>query len=106
MDSNGNISTRRWYVSNGNAYRDVDMTNHGNFATHPDFPEAVYPSDKGLVLSGVEKKDLNMMLKNYGKPDGYTWHHLEDGKGMLLVETKIHSGFHHSGGASVLRNSK
>lgn len=46
------------------------------------------------------------MLKNYGKPDGYTWHHLEDGKGMLLVETKIHSGFHHSGGASVLRNSK
>ena len=38
LDSNGNISTRRWYDSNGNAYRDVDMTNHGNPATHPDWP--------------------------------------------------------------------
>lgn len=77
-----------------------------DFATHPDFPEAVYPSKKGLVLTGVEKEDLRMMLKNYGKPRGYTWHHLEDGKGMLLVETKIHSSFHHSGGATILRNVK
>ena len=77
-----------------------------DFATHPDFPEAVYPSKKGLVLTGVEKEDLRMMLKNYGKPRGYTWHHLEDGKGMLLVETKIHSSFHHSGGATILRNIK
>ncbi len=44
-----------------------------------------------------------MMCDNYGKPD-YTWHHLEDSGGMLLV-TKIHSRFHHSGGASVLRNN-
>ena len=30
LDNNGNVSTRRWYDSSGNAYRDVDMTNHGN----------------------------------------------------------------------------
>ena len=28
LDDQGNIITRRWYDSNGNAYRDVDMTNH------------------------------------------------------------------------------
>lgn len=57
-------------------------------------------------LAGVEKEDLRMMLKSYGKPRGCTWHHLEDGKGMLLVETKIHSRFNHSSGASILRNVK
>ena len=75
------------------------------YATHPDFPDAVYPREKNLTLTGIEKEDLKMMRDNYGKPDGYTWHHLEDGEGMLLVETKIHSRFHHSGGASVLRNN-
>ena len=72
---------------------------------HPDFPKPVYPSDKGLVLNGNEKHDLSMMKSNYGKPNGYTWHHLEDGKGMLLVDSKIHGGFHHSGGASALRGN-
>lgn len=38
LDNQGNIATRRWYDSNGNAYRDVDMTNHGNPKTHPEFP--------------------------------------------------------------------
>ena len=76
-----------------------------NYASHPDFPEAVYPHEKGLTLTGVESDDLKMMYNNYGKPDGYTWHHLEDGKGMLLVETNIHSRFHHSGGASILRSN-
>ncbi len=38
LDSDGNVTTRRWYDSNGTAYRDVDMTNHGNPATHPEWP--------------------------------------------------------------------
>ncbi|MBQ8281313.1 MAG: hypothetical protein IJZ25_02785, partial [Lachnospiraceae bacterium] len=38
LDDAGNVSTRRWYDSNGNAYRDVDMTNHGNPKTHPEYP--------------------------------------------------------------------
>ena len=35
---NGSIKTRRWYDSSGTAYRDVDMTNHGNPKTHPEYP--------------------------------------------------------------------
>lgn len=59
-------------------------------------------------LTGVFRKDVKIIHNETGikLPKGYTWHHLEDGKGMLLVETKIHSSFHHSGGATVLRNVK
>ena len=38
LDEAGNIVTRRWYDSNGKAYRDVDMTNHRNSKTHPEYP--------------------------------------------------------------------
>ncbi len=40
LDKYGKIATRRWYDSNGKAYRDVDMTNHGNPKTHTKVPHA------------------------------------------------------------------
>lgn len=39
-------------------------------------------------------------------PEGYTWHHHEDGKTMLLVPTDLHSQVRHSGGASILRSNE
>ena len=38
LDEVGDVATRRWYDSKGNAYRDIDMTNHGNPKTHPEYP--------------------------------------------------------------------
>lgn len=38
LDAEGNIKTRRWYDSEGKAYRDVDMSDHGNFKEHPEVP--------------------------------------------------------------------
>ncbi len=38
IDETGEIVTRRWYDAQGNAYRDVDFTNHGNSGTHPEWP--------------------------------------------------------------------
>ena len=38
LDVDGNIKTRRWYDSDGKAYRDVDMSNHGNSKEHPEVP--------------------------------------------------------------------
>ena len=39
---------------------------------------------------------------------GYTWHHLEDGKTLILIPTELHdrtvSGYAHSGGAKLLRD--
>lgn len=33
-------------------------------------------------------------------PEGYTWHHHEDGKTMMLVDEDIHREFRHIGGQS------
>ena len=38
LDAEGNIKTRRWYDSDGKAYRDVDMSDHGNLKEHPEVP--------------------------------------------------------------------
>ncbi|MDN8588362.1 hypothetical protein B2I21_27205 [Chryseobacterium mucoviscidosis] len=35
-------------------------------------------------------------------PDGYTWHHHEDGKTMILVNEDIHREFRHIGGQSTV----
>ena len=56
-----------------------------------------YGHDAGLI---------NNQLGLSEAPTGYVWHHIEDGKSMLLVQQKIHSikfgGFTHKGGASII----
>lgn len=48
LDADGNIKTRRWYDSDGNAYRDVDMSDHGNPKEHPEVPhEHTWEYDNG-----------------------------------------------------------
>lgn len=34
---------------------------------------------------------------------GYTWHHVEDGKTMILIPTELHKAYQHTGGADLLR---
>lgn len=49
LDSRGNIGTRRWYDGNGYAYRDVDMTNHGNPRMHSEYPhEHIWDWSNGI----------------------------------------------------------
>ena len=74
--------------------------------THPQYSTAIKAQFK---MTGNQAQDIyNMNRQVFGgsnsKPNGYTWHHLEDGESMLLVNTKIHSKFHHQGGAQVIRN--
>jgi hypothetical protein len=40
--------------------------------------------------------------RNGGEPRGNTWHHHQDRRTMLLVPTKIHDAFRHSGGVWVI----
>lgn len=35
---NGQLNSERYYDDNGNAYLDIDYTNHGNSKLHPDVP--------------------------------------------------------------------
>jgi hypothetical protein len=36
-------------------------------------------------------------------PAGYTWHHVEDGKTMMLVPRDLHRAVKHTGGASLIK---
>ncbi|MBM7127747.1 HNH endonuclease [Dyella flava] len=36
-------------------------------------------------------------------PQGYVWHHVEDGETMQLIPQDIHNAVRHTGGAAVIR---
>ena len=36
-------------------------------------------------------------------PKGYTWHHVDDGRTLILVPSDIHGAVRHTGGASLIR---
>lgn len=62
-------------------------------------------------LSGEYYWDMKLANAQCGytqTPAGYTWHHVEDMKTMILVPQDLHSvyfgGMHHVGGASLIRN--
>ncbi|WP_338553177.1 HNH endonuclease [Paenibacillus sp. KS-LC4] len=60
------------------------------------------PADyKAANLEARLSKDSNPPVTKPNKsPGGYTWHHHQDGKTMILVEEKVHAEFTHSGGIS------
>ena len=79
---------------------------------NPDFADVDFskPIKSNQPLNGNYQSDATMLNKQIGlteTPNGYVWHHIEDGESMLLVPQKIHSvkfgGFTHRGGASVIR---
>lgn len=55
-----------------------------------------------------EGTDISLANKMFygsgGKLGGYTWHHLEDGRTLILIPTELHEAYRHTGGASLLRN--
>ena len=67
------------------------------------------PNLNGLEGGAIDIRAANMM--HHGTTaniPGYTWHHLEDGKTLILIPTELHdrtvSGYAHSGGAKLLRD--
>jgi hypothetical protein len=48
--------------------------------------------------------DPNHVVGLSSTPEGYVWHHVEDGKTMQLVPQGIHSKARHTGGTAVIRN--
>ncbi len=58
-------------------------------------------------MNGNYSHDSALANKQAGlssTPDGYVWHHVEDGKTMQLIPKNIHNKFPHTGGASGLKN--
>jgi hypothetical protein len=78
--------------------------------THPDYPKPVL-----IKYSGDRRTDYRLANEKVGRPEAgatppehYIWHHMEDGKSMILVQEAVHStklgGFPHTGGFSVNKN--
>ena len=52
LGRDGTFLTRRWYGPDGNAFRDVDMTDHKNPARHPEVPHEHYR----VMIDGVLRR--------------------------------------------------
>ncbi len=86
------------------------------------YPSGVQFTDQGFPdfspYSQVEV-ELDGLTGNYGPdsrlaneaagldstPDGYVWHHVEDGRSLQLIPQDIHQAVRHTGGSAVIRES-
>ena len=56
---NGNLDSERYYDSNGDAYLDIDYTNHGNPKTHPHVPhEHAISFDENGNMDRKKEKEI------------------------------------------------
>ena len=84
-------------------YGDIYMTTSG-FPIFDDYAisRLVLPD-----LTGIDAEDIAVAnLIHHGTTQsipGYTWHHLEDGKTLILIPTELHEAYRHTGGASLIR---
>ena len=80
----------------------VNFSNEG-------FPDFEPYSIKKVTINNLEGDAYYDFIKaneavGYSStPTGYTWHHVEDGKTMLLVPSDLHGAVRHTGGASLIR---
>ena len=85
-------------------YGDILMTKTGS----PIFDKYAIGRVVSDYLTGDSAADIalaNQLHHGTNKtPVGYTWHHLEDGKTMILIPYDLHHAYKHTGGADLLRN--
>ena len=56
---NGNLDSERYYDSNGDAYLDIDYTDHGNPKTHPHVPhEHAISFDENGNMDRKKEKEI------------------------------------------------
>ena len=86
-----------------NKYGQIKMSRYG-FAVFDEHSIARVVIDD---LTGDEDIDLALAnMKHHGTKQsipGYTWHHLEDGKTLILIPTELHDAYKHTGGAALIR---
>jgi hypothetical protein len=74
---------------------------------YPDFSDYAADTQKVPCMNGNYNHNAALAneLAGYSStPEGYVWHHVEDGRTMQLVPDYINNKFPHTGGASGLRN--
>lgn len=93
----------RWTPELAAKYPDgVRFTNQG----FPDFSPYARERVNDLPLNGRNHHDFRLANEAAGfdrTPRGWTWHHVEDGKTLILVPTDLHQAVPHTGGAAILK---
>ncbi|MGP4039067.1 T7SS effector LXG polymorphic toxin [Gracilibacillus sp. D59] len=87
---------------------------------YPDFTEYSHPTVKPVEIEIASPTNRPLDYKNANRkaklnkdsdppvaslneaPEGYTWHHHQDGKTMILVDKKVHREFTHAGGVNIV----
>lgn len=71
---------------------------------HPNFQRAGLGEEKANIGRFSEKRydDFKIANSTHTKSPTSTWHHCEDGKTLLAVDTKYHKLFTHRGGFSIV----
>jgi hypothetical protein len=49
-------------------------------------------------------QEMRKIDPNFVRPDGYTWHHHEDGTTMQMVPEDLHDAYKHTGGMAVTKH--
>jgi hypothetical protein len=76
------------------------------------FPEFTRYREGHAVIDGLTGRidtDSRMANKAVGiddTPEGWTWHHVEDGRTLELVPTDLHAAVRHTGGAATIRHGQ
>ena len=84
-------------------YGNIYMSNQG-FPIFDDYAIARIEFPDLVGDDGIDIARAN--LAHHGTQSsipGYTWHHLEDGKTLILIPTDLHEAYRHTGGASLIR---
>ncbi|EMU55327.1 MULTISPECIES: HNH endonuclease [Clostridium] len=74
-----------------------------------DFPNFEPYSIKKVTVNNLEGDAYYDFIKANeaagfsSTPKGYTWHHVEDGRTLILVPSDLHGEIRHTGGASLIR---
>jgi hypothetical protein len=92
-----------WTPELANKYPDgVRFTESG----FPDFSPYSRAQVQSGDLTGVYKIDEAAANRSMGwprTPQGYVWHHVEDGRTLMLVPKDLHGAVRHTGGSAVIR---
>lgn len=98
---------KKYRTSNGGKGLEFSDEGFPNFAPHA----KQLPNGKTTVqikYTGSRAADEAAANAQFGwkrTPDLYTWHHVEDGKSMMLVPTDLHDSVRHTGGVAVHKHN-
>lgn len=72
--------------------------------TRNGFPDFGPYAEKTIVFKNGFKDraaDIAAANRRYQAPNGYTWHHHQDGRTLQLIPTDLHEAIRHGGGIAV-----